>query len=113
MNHLYYSLGKKAYRFESWLERNIIQNNAVMGDTLNEREMNPRTQIRVEKIERQKVIDKGIDWLVDITVFKAGFIALSLFWLHERTRDYNAFVKHMGDLEVSNQGLKVDYEAIM
>ena len=55
---------------------------------------------------------KGLDYLIDITIFYAGFIGLSLFWLHERTRDYNNLLKKIEWQENSNQKLEQELTAI-
>ena len=69
---------------------------------------NPRTSINVKKIGRTAAIHKGIDYFVDLTVFYTGFIALSLFWLHERTRDYNKLISQIEKLENTNTKLEKD-----
>ena len=49
---------------------------------------------------------KGLDYLVDLGIFYFGFIALSIFWLHERTRDYNILIKRIEVIERNNQELE-------
>ena len=51
-------------------------------------------------------MEKGLDYLVDLSIFYAGFIALSIFWLHERTRDHLKLVRHIESVEKENANLE-------
>ena len=51
-------------------------------------------------------INKGVDYIVDLTIFYGAFIALSLFWLHERTRDYALLIEKIEIVETNNEYLK-------
>ena len=41
-----------------------------------------------KKISRKAAVEKGLDYFIDLAVFYGAFIALSLWWTHERIRDY-------------------------
>ena len=77
-------LGLKCFAFEALIERTIVQNNRVIG---NDSGRKHKSEIEVSKICRKAAIEKGVDYAIDLVVFYGAFIALSLFWLHERARD--------------------------
>ena len=56
----------------------------------------------MSKISKSAAVRKGLDYLVDLGIFYFGFIALSIFWLHERTRDYNILIKRIEVIERNN-----------
>ena len=66
---------------------------------------NRKSEIDVSKISKSAAVHKGFDYLIDISIFYVGFIALSIFWLHERTRDYHLFIKKIETIEDINGDL--------
>ena len=74
--------------------------------------MRHKTELDISKISQRAAIDKGIDYTIDITIFYGAFIALSIFWLHERTRDTKALLDRISSVEESNGDLEARLDEI-
>ena len=78
----------------------IVLNNLSLGHDENRNRSG--NQIDVSKVSKSAAVEKGLDYLVDLSIFYAGFIALSIFWLHERTRDHLKLIQHIESVEKDN-----------
>ena len=99
--NFYYRFGLKCFQFEAMIDYTIVQNNLTLY-AKDEDGRNRKVQVDTKKIGKEAAISKGVDYLIDLSIFYCGFIALSLFWLHERTRDFNILIGRIEAQEAIN-----------